>query len=327
MKRHGVLATVAALVIVGAAVATWVVHRAGPVHRGRTVRSWLAQVFDPKRSQPEAMKELREMGAQAVPGEIEALTCTDSALARIYEDIRVKLPSGRRLPELVDAGTIRSAAEVALLNNPHTGEFIPQLAVLLKHRDPMVRTRVAGILVGQLRGGDTSCLSGLIAALDDSEPMVRRNMADALAQIGPPAREAVPILKRGLMSQPVEVRIEFARALSLIDTHDTALIKLVLKGALADDDARIRHWAAVYLGQIDAQDEQIIPVLVGSLSNPDPGIRMSAAYSLLSQESRAKPAVPGLIRALADSNPGVQHAARAALERIDPEAARRPGMD
>ena len=327
MKRGRLIATCIAAAVVGACVATYaLLHSREPVHRGRTVNSWLRQVFDPSRSQGEAIQALREMGAQAVPFEIRALSRSDSALGRWYHGVYPKLPLRKHLPEPVAAETIRSAAELALLNNPHSAEYIPEIVPLLKHQDPTVRSSASGILLNHIRAKDAFCIPDLIEALNNPQPNLRRNMVLALTRFGPAAKAAVPALERELKADIVQIRIDSARALSVIDTNTATLTKPVLKEALSESDGRIRHWAGVYLSRIEVEDEQLVPVFVGSLTNSDPGVRMSAAYSLIQFGSKAKSAVPSLIGALGDPEASVREAARAALKRIDPEAVANAGV-
>ena len=111
MKRGRIIATCISVAVAGALLATFALQNRGPLNRGRTVNSWLRQVFDPSRSQGEALQALREMGAQAVPFEIRALTRSDSALSRWYQGVYRKLPFRKYLPEPVAAETIRSAAK------------------------------------------------------------------------------------------------------------------------------------------------------------------------------------------------------------------------
>ena len=326
MKRGRIIATCISVAVAGALLATFALQNRGPLNRGRTVNSWLRQVFDPSRSQGEALQALREMGAQAVPFEIRALTQSDSALFRWYQGVYRKLPFRKCLPQPVAAETIRSAAGLALLNNPHTAEFIHDVMPALKHEDPKVRSSASGILLNQIRAKDTFCIPVLIEALNDPQPSVRRNMALVLARFGPAAKAAVPALEKGLNADLVQLRIDCARALSVIDTNTASVTKPVLKEALGDSDPRIRHWAAVYLSHIDVEDQQVVPVFIDSLTNSDTGIRMSAAYSLMPFGSKANSAVPGLIRALSDPEASVREAARAALKRIDPEGAANSGV-
>jgi hypothetical protein len=325
MKRARVIATCIVTAIVGAGAVAILLHPKEPVYRGRTVNGWLGKVFDPSR-QGEALQALREMGPQAVPFEIRALARSDSTLSRRYQGIYPKLPFRKYLPQPTQAQLIRTAAELALLNNPQAAEFIAEIVPLLKHQDATVRLHASSILLHLIREKDTFCIPNLIEALNDPQASVRKNMALALARFGPAARAAIPALEKGLNADLVELRIGCARALSVIDTNTAPMTKPVLKEALGDGDPMIRHWAAVYLSRIDANDEQVVPVFGGSLTNPATGIRMSAAYSLIPFGAKAKSAVPGLIRALSDPEASVREAARAALKRIDPEAAANAGV-
>src|SRR5437773_6919570 len=67
-----------------------------PTYRGRTVPSWLEQVFDAKGNQRQAIDALRELGAKAVPAEINALARTDTPLDKWYQSVFPKLPSWLR---------------------------------------------------------------------------------------------------------------------------------------------------------------------------------------------------------------------------------------
>ena len=312
-----------------AVAAAWFLFVRGgePTYRGRTVTSWLGQVFDTRRNQAEALQALRQLGAQAVPFEISALTRTNSALERWYQSVYHSLPLRKYLPTPVAPETIRSAAELALLNNQHVGEFIPDIVRLLQHEDPSVRARASGILVNHIRARDTFCIPLLIEALNSPQPNVRRNLVLALTKFGPAAKAAVPALEQGLKADLAQIRIDCARALGAIDANTATVTKPVLKEAMGDGDPRIRHWASVYLSGIDAEDQEVMPVFIGSLTNSDPGIRMSAAYSLVRFGSKAKTAVPGLIVALTDPEASVRRAARAALEKIDPESAAKAAIE
>src|SRR5439155_23239504 len=129
MKRNGRLTiTVIALAMVVATLFV-VLSKRQPTYRGRTVNSWLEQVFDAKANQRQAIDVLRELGAKAVPAEIDALARTDSPLDKWYQSVFPKLPLWlqRHLPTPINAETMRSAAELALLNNEHTREFMPEL--------------------------------------------------------------------------------------------------------------------------------------------------------------------------------------------------------
>ena len=298
-----------------------------PTYRGRTVNSWLEEIFDAKGNQGKAMNALRELGAKAVPVQIEALTRTDSPLDKWYQSVYPKLPLWlqRRLPTPINAETMHSAAELALLNNEHTREFMPELERCLKEGNSKVRLYAAGVVADCIRAEDTFCIPTLIEVLNDRDARVRDYAAHALSRFGPAAKAAAPALEKGLKDSEAQVRITAAMALSAMDTNTATLTIPVLKEAITSGDPRTRHWAAVYLGKIDPEDRGTIPVFTSSLTNENRDIRISAAYSLLRYGLEAKGAAPALVNALHDPDADVRRAARRVLEKIDPEAAVQAG--
>src|SRR5437867_12450225 len=96
MKRNGRLTiTVIALAMV---VATWfvVLSKRQPTYQGRTVYSWLEQVFEAKGNQRQAIDALRELGSKAVPIELNSLARTDSPLDKWYQSAYPRLPLSLR---------------------------------------------------------------------------------------------------------------------------------------------------------------------------------------------------------------------------------------
>src|SRR5439155_12355112 len=110
MKRNGRLTiTVIALAMVVATLFV-VLSKRQPTYRGRTVNSWLEQVFNAKGNQRQAIDALRELGSKAVPIEINALARTDSPLDKWYQGVYPKLPLRlrRRLPTPIKGETMHS---------------------------------------------------------------------------------------------------------------------------------------------------------------------------------------------------------------------------
>src|SRR5207245_4224913 len=145
-----------------------VLSKRQPTYRGRTVNSWLEEIFDVKGNQGKVMNALRELGAKAVPIEINALARTDSPLDKWYQNVYPKLPLWlqRRLPTPINAETMHSAAELALLNNEHTREFMPELERCLKEGNSKVLRYAAGVVADCIRAEDTFCIPTLIEVLN-----------------------------------------------------------------------------------------------------------------------------------------------------------------
>jgi hypothetical protein len=298
-----------------------------PTYGGRTVNSWLEQIFDAQGNQGQAMDALRELGAKAVPFEIDALARTHSPLDKWYQSVYPKLPLWlrRHLPRPIKGETMhgeamRSAAELALLNNEHTREFMPDLVRCLKEGNSKVRLYAAPVVIHWIRAEDTLCIPTLIEVLNDPDAQVRDYAAYALSRFGTDAKAAAPALEEGLKDSSVQVRVTAAMALSAIDSNTVTMTIPVLKEAITNGDPRTRYSAAIYLRNMDLGDRATIPVFVSSLTNQDRDIRIASAYSLLRYGSEAKDAAPSLVNALNDSDAEVRRAARRALEKIDPQA-------
>ena len=136
MKRKGRLTI--AVIALAMVVATFfvVLSKRQPTYRGRTVSSWLEQLFNAKGNQSQAIDALRELGAKAVPVEIEALARTDSPLDKWYQSVYPKLP----LSLTNQNRDIRSSAAYALLRyGPAAKGAAPGLVNALNDSDAQVR--------------------------------------------------------------------------------------------------------------------------------------------------------------------------------------------
>jgi HEAT repeat protein len=137
-------------------------------------------------------------------------------------------------------------------------------------------------------------VSQWLERLKDPDALVRREAAFALGEIGMGAKGAVP----------------------------------ALGGALKDPDVRVRRSAADALGEIGVAAKAGVPALIDALKdvrNP-PDVLGAAAWALGEMGPEARSAVPALIDALKGSNDRLRKEAAAALQKIDPEAARKAGL-
>jgi len=136
MKRNGTLIIAASAVAIALVTCFLVRSKRQPTYRGRTVNSWLEEIFDAKGNQGKAMNALRELGAKAVPVEIEALARTDSPLDKWYQSVYPKLP----LSLTNQNRDIRSSAAYALLRyGPAAKGAAPGLVNALNDSDAQVR--------------------------------------------------------------------------------------------------------------------------------------------------------------------------------------------
>jgi HEAT repeat protein len=206
-----------------------------------------------------------------------------------------------------------------------------------------------------------AAVPALIDALGDEDQGALRFVAIAVATIGPDAKAALPQLTKLLESENPSVRMEAARAVWRITKQKeptvSVLIDVVKQGKFdsnvhaaralgnigADAEAAVpvlievvkgtgkfehrggvQSFATEALGRIGLQPETVVPVLIEALKHPgDSDVRYAAALSLERFGPRAEPAVPALVEALKDKSPVVRNHAAKALEKIDPERARR----
>jgi HEAT repeat protein len=166
---------------------------------------------------------------------------------------------------------------------------------------------------------------------------LRISAADALAQMGPAARSAVPALIEALSANDLMLRLKTAVALTTIGQAAPSDVKPAVPAlikALKDEDNRvaplpfsinIRGQVAAALGCIGPEAKEAIPALVEALKSNDPDSRMAAASALGKLE--AMEAIPALVDALNADSAQLKINAALALARFGPEArAAVPGL-
>jgi HEAT repeat protein len=158
---------------------------------------------------------------------------------------------------------------------------VPLCLAAINYRVICIFIATAFLLVWQVKAQEnTSQVNGLVRRLQSQEADVRISAADALGQIGPEAKEAVP-----------------------------ALI-----AALKDQEQNVRNFAANTLGQIGPE---AMPALIAALKDQEADVR---SYTAMALGGIGPDAVPPLIAALKDHNVFVRSSAADALRKIDPTA-------
>ena len=193
---------------------------------------------------------------------------------------------------------------------------VPNLIEALKYEKS--RPAVAYILgrIGPKADAATTALAGL---LGDANPETRREAAIALAKIGPAAKEAVPALVQAVEAarEPSEYAPIFA--LGSIGPA-AAAAKPALVKVLSGKDEMLAEFGAWALAMIDPADAEVakqsVPLLRVALADPEAGIRHQAAAALGKLGPLAKPAAAALKKAQGDVDPRVGAAATEALKAI-----------
>jgi HEAT repeat protein len=149
--------------------------------------------------------------------------------------------------------------------------------------------------------------------LDDANADVRQAATHALAEIGPPARAALPRLTELLQDTRKRYHIYAACALWKIDRRKETAVP-VLARALR---GRQRQWAMDVLMEMGPDAEGAFPELCATSQDGDRILRM---YALRTLGTFGKRSVPALVAGLADPDSVVRGWALEALEKIGPDA-------
>lgn len=192
---------------------------------------------------------------------------------------------------------------------------VPSVAILIL----LACVIVAGAAEPTYQGNP---LADWLKALTGNDPVVRRDAARALGQLGADSPDAVPALVKALGDPDDEVRRLAVASLGEI-RPDAKLVIEPLAGALKDRIASVRQQAAVVLGEYGPAAKSALPALVARVRNPGEGggVRQQASRAIGRIGPEAKEAVPALIGML-DSGDGsmLWWYAAEALAQIGPDA-------
>ena len=291
--------------------------------RAGEAKRLVLQLNDPVKS-AHAAQSLVLMGAEAVPGLIEALLSTDAALVQPAEQALVHIgrPGLGLLSKALNEDHPIIRAHVAeVLGAMKYEEALPALSNALRGGFYTVRPQAA-LALGQI--GDPQAVPGLTIALKDSESDVRAAAALALASMNDP--RTFEVIGDLLFDDPqMEVRQAVARALggtrraeaipylmdSLRDSfwwyeRDQAVLDLLgaiagfgravvpnLIEALSDKEGTVRKFAAMLLARLP--DERALEPLSISLYDTHPDVCKASAEALA---AIGAPALPILLDAL-----------------------------
>jgi HEAT repeat protein len=173
----------------------------------------------------------------------------------------------------------------------------------------------------------------------------------ALGQIGPPARDAIPLLAREYQDPTNSLQFAAAVARVQIDGNFPEVMPALAAGleqagpelrapllsrivqlpgfergvtlltkALADSDPKIRLEVLKNLAGLGAKAAPALPVFIAALDDPESAIRLQALKNLGALGNSAAPAVPALVKALGDPDKTVRLAAIAGLAALGDNA-------
>jgi HEAT repeat protein len=148
----------------------------------------------------------------------------------------------------------------------------------------------------------------------DSSSSIHPGVFEAIGELGPDARQAIPRLIECL--SPSENSDPASSVLQSIG--EAAVLPLI--EVLKDPSSPGRMNAALTLGSIKGGYSLSVPALIGGLQDPDALFRKVAVEALGALGPSASDAVPALAAALWDRDQDVRQSCATALEKIGPDA-------
>lgn len=226
-----------------------------------------------------------------------------------------------------DNNDLRAFAVAALGKiGPAAGGAVPALIERLQDSDAKMR-KSAAYALGSIGPAAKHAVAALIATLKDEEDPVRETAAWALGKIGPDAKAATPAL---IEAAKTDAHGLVAEALGRIGPEAKAAVPTLVT-LLEQAQAPTRIKAALAHWRITANEKPAVTVLMAALMDDDSTVRCDAADALGEIGPKAKAAVPALIammqRAKVNNLYQERQAAREALRKIDPQAAKKPPKD
>jgi HEAT repeat protein len=229
---------------------------------------------------------------------------TKETTSRLIELLRTNKHSGQVALSLIRSGKAARSA-------------VPVLVKMLDHPDPEVMLEAAWVLAGNGAPEARLAVAPIIRGMKSGtwKESGNKEFINILVQIGPPAREAVPLLLTHLADPHfLDRRSEIAEAIAKIG-GDVGTIRPVLDRYLQDED--MLHWAVPLAAQVDPEGSHLIPACMAALLHYRwNAVRSNAAVELGKLGTRARLAIPRLQQALEEDEDAVRYQAAAALIRI-----------
>jgi hypothetical protein len=279
-----------------------------PSFEGKRLSDWI-WTMNGKEAGPEKEKArtiVRILGTNSVPLLLDWLRQEDHpSLTERFDEVRHrvffwlvghKIITNRSITSLNDFNPSHSAMAMwALpeLDPAYKRTAIPTLIEMLgdKKHKPDEISHEAGAAYMVLKKMAPESIGPLIAALSSQDTQVRTLAAGALAEIGPDAKAAIPILEKGL----------------------------------ADKDPSIRASTAIVIGKLGGDPDSFVPVIIQALPEIDRDNLDYFLNALLVYKEHAKAAVPVLVDILHktdhstnQSDSWVRGQVMNALQQIDP---------
>jgi HEAT repeat protein len=223
------------------------------------------------------------------------------------------------VPALTDVLMLTSSVKLRL---PGAGSFPPSST--MSH---------AAAALGEIGPDARDAVPVLAERVRDQEGRWKRPYCQALGRVGPAAKDALAVLRAELASEPPEVRLAAAVAITRIDSQQSRDAVQVLQGFQNHPEPKLRLEAATALWRLDPATPSPIAALIDLLKRGPEADKERAAELLGELGPHAKEAIPALAELVEDSSHWedsplwmARRAAAMAIRKIDLEAAARLGL-
>jgi HEAT repeat protein len=208
---------------------------------------------------------------------------------------------------------VRSYALYALgmIGTPAQSAF-PAVAEALNDADPVVR-REAVKAMGRIKPPLDQAVPALVQALEKAQ--TAGETMPALHALAAAGAEAVPRLIQGL-DKP-EARYWACRILAEIGPPAKDAVPALTK-VLGDERTEVRREAAIALGRIGPDSKSAAPKLIELLADADSGVRSASLWALLMSEAPAADVLPKIQPLLEDQDEMVRVVAHWGAAKLDP---------
>jgi hypothetical protein len=252
MKRRRTLLIAVAITVSATILFTLLRPASGPKFENKALSVWLVELNSgPPASRVRAAEAIKQIGTNAIPFLVAALSQTDSTFKRALLDISVRLPFPSLRPESADERRLLALAGFRVLGSG-AKPALPSLEKLLEEK------RNTGSVAMVLGSIGSNALPVLLKAIQSTNASVRLCAAAAISLMGSEAESAIPFLISKLDDPDVGVAIYSARTLGKIDSP---LAIEALIGGLQNSSSEKRGWISEALGNAGARAVSAIPSL------------------------------------------------------------------
>ncbi len=272
-----------------------------PVFEGKPLELWLREAYpdgyyDFALAAPEAAQAISSIGADAVPTLLRMVSARDSIKRRILLGCAHEYPF-LHLPVYPNEGELAVWAFKIL--GAKGKQAVPGLVALLEDKDPIVRFNAARVLggIGVEAGQAVPAVAAALRRATGTgwqDAALRDAAAAALGEMGP---AALPVLG------------ELA-ALTNVPSAALAITKLKGESFISfferlKDTSDARAWArtARVVAGLGTNAEPAVPLLLAGLTSTNRAVVEQALYALVRIQSRPDLCVPAAIKMLESDDP------------------------